>query len=711
MLETLGGAFDLLLVIVGFGAVIFIHELGHFLAAKWAGVRVHQFAIGFGSAACSWRKGLGFRAGSSEREYDKLIKDEPLGLAARDPAAVSPTEYRLNWIPFGGYVKMLGQEDADPAATSDAPDSYTAKPVWKRMVIISAGVVMNLVLAAALFVLVYMVGRSQVTPRIGFVDPSAPAARATLVSGDPAGTPADSLMPGDRVTRIAGFRPKSFNDISLEVITARGRRALEIEIDRPGVPAPLVFSVTPEMGRATGMLEIGVGPAVTGRIVSPPKPDPALESGIAAALKEVGLEDAAPGSRLISVAGEDVSGLSPLTRALEQSEGAPVETIFELPSGERKNISVEPWPILQSAPVPIPGGEDLAAQTHLLGLTPAVRVASLEPRAEAAGLRVGDLLERVGSVAWPDVARTIGEIRRHRGSTIPVTILRDGEHLDLTPAVDTRGTIGFGVGLAVRHNSIITHTPAETPANPAAISAGATAAPPAAARLNIIPGSEIVRVGDRNVTNFFELRAALRDATAEALASGAGAEIELTVRLPLAGADAPTEALAWALEADDVAALHALGWQSPIDPSLFMLDEAVVRTASPVRAMLWGLHDTHRTMVKTYVTFARLFQGTVKVEQLKGPVGIAHLGTQVVDRGFIELLFFLGLISVNLAVINFLPIPIADGGHFVMLLVEGATGKPVPPAVQNIATLAGLVLIVGVFVIVTFNDITNLFGG
>ena len=62
MLETLSGAFDLALAIIGFGAIIFIHELGHFLAAKWAGVRVLQFAIGFGTPIVSWRKGIGFRA-------------------------------------------------------------------------------------------------------------------------------------------------------------------------------------------------------------------------------------------------------------------------------------------------------------------------------------------------------------------------------------------------------------------------------------------------------------------------------------------------------------------------------------------------------------------------------------------------------------------------------------------------------------------------
>jgi regulator of sigma E protease len=100
----------------------------------------------------------------------------------------------------------------------------------------------------------------------------------------------------------------------------------------------------------------------------------------------------------------------------------------------------------------------------------------------------------------------------------------------------------------------------------------------------------------------------------------------------------------------------------------------------------------------------------VKVEHLKGPVGIAHLGTLVAERGFIWLLFFMALISINLAVINFLPLPIVDGGQFLFLVYEQIRGKPVPPGFQNVVTMAGLVLIGCVFLIVTYNDITHLFG-
>jgi len=105
-----GTVFDLSLVVLGFGFIVFLHELGHFVAARWAGIRVLAFAIGFGPAALSFRKGLGWRRGSSEEEYRAMTAVRPGVDPTRALATeVSPTEYRINVLPFGGYVKMLGR--------------------------------------------------------------------------------------------------------------------------------------------------------------------------------------------------------------------------------------------------------------------------------------------------------------------------------------------------------------------------------------------------------------------------------------------------------------------------------------------------------------------------------------------------------------------------------------------------------------------------
>src|SRR5919107_4559190 len=144
-------ALSIVLLIVGFGFVIFWHELGHFLAAKWVGIKVEQFAVGFGHALLSWRKGMGVTVGSSGKKFEELSR-------AGAAAGIGETEYRLNWIPLGGYVKMLGQDDLRPNAVSDDPRAYPHKSVGARMLVISAGVIMNIILAALLFMGLFMVG-------------------------------------------------------------------------------------------------------------------------------------------------------------------------------------------------------------------------------------------------------------------------------------------------------------------------------------------------------------------------------------------------------------------------------------------------------------------------------------------------------------------------------------------------------------------------
>ncbi len=126
-------------IFIGFSFIIFVHELGHFIVAKWAGVRVEQFAIGF------MREIFGFTYGE--------------------------TRYSFNLLPLGGYVKMLGQEDFEVDTTGDLqfkedPRSFANKPVGHRMAIVSAGVIMNLILAGARCMGVFPVGQEAVAPRL-----------------------------------------------------------------------------------------------------------------------------------------------------------------------------------------------------------------------------------------------------------------------------------------------------------------------------------------------------------------------------------------------------------------------------------------------------------------------------------------------------------------------------------------------------------------
>ena len=183
MFATVAG---IVMMIVGFGVLIFVHELGHFVAAKWAGIRTEAFAVGMGPVVASWRKGVGFAIGSTEKKTIAKTGKKASELTDEEllQHAVGETEYSLRWLPIGGFVKMLGQEDANPNAVSDEPRSYTQRPVGKRMVVVSAGVIMNVLLAFAFFIVAFMFGVRFEAPVLGPVNPETPAGSARATNAD-----------------------------------------------------------------------------------------------------------------------------------------------------------------------------------------------------------------------------------------------------------------------------------------------------------------------------------------------------------------------------------------------------------------------------------------------------------------------------------------------------------------------------------------------
>jgi regulator of sigma E protease len=673
---------NLTLVVLGFSAIIVIHELGHFLAAKWAGIRTLAFAVGFGPALVSFRKGLGWRRGSSEPELEALraraAGDDP---AQRDAARAAlaragSTEYRLNALPLGGYVKMLGQDDADPSARSPDPDSYQNCPPWKRMVVISAGVVANLITAALLFILVFKIGLLTEAPRIGDVDPGRPAAAA-------------GLRPGDTVLSIDGRAPAGYADIVLSVMMAAPGRPLRFEVQRPGVAAPVALDVTPERLAGAGPLSIGATPYSTNTLESA-EHLPAREAAEFARR----LAPVKPGMTLVEVAGRPAASGHDLEAAVAASEGRPVRTLWRTPAGEPLVWDCPPAARLQTVRVSADKDRPIEAP-HLLGLTPVMAVQAVLPgsAAEGAGLKAGDVFVSCGPSEWPSYGAAMKQIAAHAGRPLDLVVLRKdaGSWREVklhVPKVPAEGKIGFQPAAAASAEPRVGDWP------------GPADAQPSGARLPMVRGSIIRTVNDAPVATYTDLRAQVARAAADA----PGAPITLGVELPAGG----TETLAWTLDPGEADALRALGWESPIPAALFEPEQYVRKAATVAEAIRMGLHEERNVVARTYLTFARLFQGTVQVQQLQGPVGIAHTGVIIADKGPVWLLFFMALVSVNLAVVNFLPIPIADGGHMVFLIYEQITGRPPSVRVLNAAAIAGLLCFGVLFVIVTFNDVGNL---
>lgn len=703
---------NLLLVLLGFGLIIVLHELGHFLAARWAGIRVLAFGVGFGPAVASYRKGLGWRKGSSEPELFSL-REAALGERgdARESARAtlsraSHTEYRFNMLPFGGYVKMLGQDDIHPAATSDAPDSYQSCPPWKRMIVISAGVAVNLISAAVLFIVVFMAGLKTEPAVIGMTDPGSPAALGVALNASAAGVTEPGLKPGDRVLEVDGRRPNSFNDLVLASSMAERDTPVRLVVERRGVEEPLRFAIVPAESRFTGFLELGMGPAFTAHVRD--IADPESREKFAESLGHIGLKGVRPGMNLVRVGGnEKPTGPGDIDEAVRASGGAPVPLVFSLGDSDRVEVSIKPKPELQTDAVEGANHTRLTV-SHLLGLAPVMSVHPDATDPPKQGLRPGDIFARVGDVEFPTIAQGIAAIRAAAGEPIAVEVLREdgkgGRTRVVVPnvRVSSKGQIGFAPG-DTRDQSTLLGVPP-----PQVVSSGNRPMRPAAVGVIDTPGTTLLAVNETRVANFAEVRTALRAATADAFSNGVPGSVTLLLRLP--GGD--EQRREWSLTPDDIRTLHSLSWTSPVvDASggIFEPREIRLRADGPIGAISMGVSETRRVILSTYVTFLRLYQGTVKVEHLSGPVGIVALGTSVADRGFVWLLFFLALISVNLAVVNFLPLPIVDGGQFLFILYEQVRGRPVPAGVQNAVTLAGLVLIGAVFLLVTYNDIHRWF--
>ena len=147
-------------------------------------------------------------------------------------------------------------------------------------------------------------------------------------------------------------------------------------------------------------------------------------------------------------------------------------------------------------------------------------------------------------------------------------------------------------------------------------------------------------------------------------------------------------------------------------PNLRLKDETrLLKGANALDALLIGVHKTYYFVAQVYQIMHRMiFARSVSLDAMSGPLGIFSYGGQIVQAGTVHFLFFLAMLSANLAVINFLPLPIVDGGLMVFLLIEKIKGSPVSLSVQIATQMIGFFLIIGAFLFVTYNDAMRLWG-
>ena len=689
-------------LILGFSFLIFVHELGHFAVAKMVGIKCTQFAIGFGQALLAYRKGIGFRVGTTEPEYERRIRaylaehgegeagaeDRKHENAAIDRAAAAlglgETEYRLNWMPLGGYVKMLGQEDMDPAARSNDPRSFNSKSVGARFWVLSAGVIMNMIFGAIFLAVAFSpwLGVEFPAPQIGMVKPGSPA-DTTFANGHGDDPAYRGLQIGDRVVRVNGKEANDF--MVLRLATALGARdepvTIEVEREIGEQKRILTYDIIPQLGGPENMLTAGVAPSFELTVDKLIRDGEAVGTSVFSSLRDAGIE---PGMVIVEAAGAPIVNYGQYMRALIKARGEKVPlTLRDPDSGRQVTVA------LAAAPSLTVGPDD--GYPHLLGFVPATTVVPTASGPSAGKVLPNDIVAHLGGRRYPTTEELIDEVEAMAGQPIGVVVLRDGEEIDLGKITPKSGKLGLNLNVAL-DRAVIGRVMPDTPA---ALMESQGEPLPA--------GSRIIAVGDQPVQTW-------ADVQRELVASSAEGQTTIALTFELAVKDSPTMTAELPLDEAATQALAATFWMDPMEIVLRTMN-VTVKGENIVEAAGIGVQKTHEFMLQTYVTLVRLFQGTVRMSHLRGPVGIVDEGTRIATRGFPYLLFFLGLISVNLAVINFLPIPIVDGGHIVFLAIEKIKGSPVGVKVQTWASLAGLALIAFVFLTTLWYDVGRLFGG
>ena len=275
---------DLAAVAVVLGIMIVVHELGHFVAAKLCDVRVEQFAIGFGKRLFGIKRG--------------------------------ETDYRFNILPFGGYVKMAGENPLD-SHTGD-PGEFTSHPRWQRFIIAFAGPFANIVLAVGLLTAVYMVRYEQPVyldqaAVVGFVAPNSPAEKA-------------GIEPGDRIIRIEGEQNPVWEDVLLKAMISPGH-PVNVAVQRDD--QVLEKQIVP---KPVGPSEIGEMGLIPNRPIQVGKVDPTMPAA------KAGMK---PGDVVATVNGRSVRSIEALLSVLEANRDHPAQ-VGVVRKGENVTLNITP---------------------------------------------------------------------------------------------------------------------------------------------------------------------------------------------------------------------------------------------------------------------------------------------------------------------------------------------------------------------------------
>jgi regulator of sigma E protease len=708
-------------VVLGLGFVVFVHELGHFLAAKMCGVKCEKFYVGFDF-------------------FDIKIGDRVIIPRALLKWRWGETEYGIGVIPLGGYVKMLGQEDnpsqieeenkrslasgVDSTTTSATagpidreqidPRSYRAKSVLQRMWIISAGVIFNLIFAVILAAIAFRSGVNYQPTTVGMT-----------VIGSVAW---EENLDGATFLRInnrrldEGYAP--FMEIVQQIGLAGTGNEVELEYLPLGESTPRTIKVKPmprDIGGGLRLPMLGVQPEQGLRLGAG---DP---TGTGLAADKAGLVGL---DRILSIDGKTIQQFSELKRLLSQNPDKTVELSVErrtlVPGGEPK---VETLPIKVDA-------NPMREIGFAFELGPVVAIRNNSPASQS-GIQKGDRLKSLnGEVVGDPFTLDQRLIELHRAGQGDVELIVERKDGDKVTDVTLKASVRLPLINGNYDESILSF---ECLGIACQIMAGVS---------QVEPGSALekagVKVGDRLASFKYQIAEKYAgEADMKALAKrnsgmivdpktqdtepmGFGEWLGSLFTTPPNQATPPVFVLGIvnrlpedtkytltfvrgdneAIDCEVVSRLSDRYYQATRGMQMGLVSREYV---SPTwrDAFQLGAKQVQSDLSTIMKSLKRLVTGEISPKAIGGIGTIGVVATTEAGEGTSRLLLFLTMLSANLAIINLLPIPVLDGGHLMFLAYEGIFRRPVTEQVQIALSWVGLVFILGLMSFAIFMDITR----
>jgi regulator of sigma E protease len=731
-----GVFWTILTMALGLGFVIFVHELGHFLVAKAMGVKCEKFYVGFDF----------FEVKLGPIKIPRALWKMKWG----------ETEYGIGILPLGGYVKMLGQDDdprnaakeaertrlkdesATATDTSDVhpfnpddirtselakgtsaeglkeghtverpvkldPRSYPAKSVPARMAIISAGVIMNLIFAVVFAAVAYKLGVQEMPAIIGGTLPGDPAWKA-------------GLGPGDQILQIGRsgqpYEHLRFQDVTRGVVFNGADRDLSLLVRHPnGEEKWYDIRPTERLKSKTNFPSLGITSYHTDQLIVSAEAPEFLRPKTSVPLQLKDTVVAVNGQKIRAASEIDAllarNASEPITLTIERSappESAKASAEADKPA-EKKTLDVVVQPLAMR-------------ETGIaMEIGPIVAVRDGSPAKEA-GFQPGDVITSVDGEPIGDPLSLPQRLASKAGETVEFTVSRkdrEGKPTEKTisvayPAPDTffneyhmGGPVGFNaLGIAYDVTNKVANVAPGSPADKGGIEPGDKVS-----AVTFLPQGEAA-------TKHWDLLAE-----------------DLKLKTPTVVLEAPIDTwtrMHWLMQnvhpdtkvelkfsrggKEQSAALALQPSQTYFDESrnlkfMSLRFEHVAGTWS--EAIGLGVRETREKIGEVLGVLSRLLTGRISATNLSGPLGIGRAAYDHATLGTPMLLLFLTMLSANLAVLNFLPIPALDGGHMVFLAAEGIRGKPVDEQLQVRLTIAGVLCLLSLMVFATAMDFGRFF--